>query len=64
MARRSEHDDGSGRRDDWAKSVPDGLERELSLIDIVWWQIRDLIHHGAEMAYLRDLYAALVAPSN
>ena len=42
---------------------PDGLDRELPLIDIVWWQNRELIHHGAEMACLRDLFAALVAPS-
>jgi hypothetical protein len=41
----------------------DGLDRDLPLIDIVWWQNRELIHHGAEMACLRDLYAALVAPS-
>jgi hypothetical protein len=37
---------------------PDGLDRELPLIDIVWWQNRELIHHGAEMAVLRDLYQA------
>lgn len=42
---------------------PDGLDRELPLMDIVWWQNRELIHHGAEMACLRDLYAALIAPS-
>lgn len=37
---------------------PGGLDPTLPLIDIVWWQNRELIHHGAEMAVLRDLYAA------
>lgn len=38
---------------------PGGLDRDLRLIDIVWWQNRELIHHGAEMAVLRDLYGAV-----
>ena len=41
---------------------PGGLDRDLPLIDIVWWQNRELIHHGAEMACLRDLYGALATP--
>jgi len=41
---------------------PDGLDRDLPLIDIVWWQNRELIHHGPEMACLRNLSPALFAP--
>ena len=37
---------------------PGGLDPDLPLIDIVWWQNRELIHHGAEMQCLRDLYGA------
>lgn len=37
--------------------MPWGLDPELPLIDIVWWQNREVIHHGGEMAWLRDLYA-------
>src|ERR1700712_4175258 len=39
-------------------SFPDGLDPHLPLIDIVWWNPRELIHHGADMATVRDLYAA------
>jgi hypothetical protein len=57
--------DGLGEMtDDDAATVgrsqfPHGLDPDLPLIDIVWWQNRELIHHGAEMACLRDLYGAL-----
>jgi hypothetical protein len=39
-------------------AFPDGLDPQLPLIDIVWWNTRELIHHGADMATVRDLYAA------
>jgi hypothetical protein len=39
-------------------SFPDGLDPQLPLIDIAWWNTRELIHHGADMATVRDLYAA------
>ncbi len=29
---------------------------ELPLLDIVWWMNRELIHHTAEVAFVRDLY--------
>jgi hypothetical protein len=37
---------------------PHGLDPGLPLLDILWWQTREVIHHGAEMAFLRDLYAS------
>jgi DinB superfamily len=43
---------------------PGGLDPTLPLIDIVWWQNREVIHHGAEMAFLRDLYGASRARRN
>ncbi|MFI7275515.1 DinB family protein [Streptomyces sp. NPDC049879] len=36
---------------------PGGLDPTLPILDIVWWMNRELIHHGAEMAFVRDLYA-------
>jgi hypothetical protein len=36
---------------------PHGLDPELPLAEIMWWVNRELIHHGAEMMVLRDLYA-------
>jgi hypothetical protein len=38
-------------------SYPWGLDPKLPLADILWWQNREMIHHGAEIAMLRDLYA-------
>ena len=38
-------------------AFPDGLDTGLPLIDICWWNTRELIHHGADMATVRDLYA-------
>lgn len=38
---------------------PAGLDRELPFVDIVWWVNRELIHHGADIAVVRDLYLAL-----
>jgi hypothetical protein len=37
---------------------PIGMDRDLPFVDIVWWMNRELIHHGADMAMVRDLYAA------
>jgi DinB superfamily len=36
---------------------PGGLDLQLPVVDIVWWMNRELIHHTAEMAFVRDLYA-------
>jgi hypothetical protein len=38
-------------------AFPDGLDPQLPLIDIAWWNTRELIHHGADMATVRDMYA-------
>jgi hypothetical protein len=27
-------------------------------VDIVWWVNQEILHHGAEIALLRDLYRA------
>ncbi len=36
---------------------PHGLDPELPFIGILWWVNREFIHHLAEVALLRDLYA-------
>ena len=38
-------------------AFPDGLDPHLPLIDIAWWNTRELIHHVADMSTVRDLYA-------
>jgi hypothetical protein len=38
-------------------TMPWGLDPGLPFGDILWWNNRELIHHGAEMAVLRDLWA-------
>ena len=38
-------------------AMPWGLDPELPFGDILWWNNRELIHHGAEIAMLRDLWA-------
>lgn len=35
---------------------PDGLDPQLPLREILWWQNREMIHHCAEVSLLRDLY--------
>jgi hypothetical protein len=35
---------------------PWGLDAEVAFIGIVWWTNRELIHHLAECALLRDLW--------
>jgi len=37
--------------------LPYGLDPDLPFGDILWWNNRELIHHGAEIAMLRDLWA-------
>ena len=37
-------------------TYPYGSDSENSFIDIVWWVNQELLHHGAEIALLRDLY--------
>ena len=35
---------------------PAGLDPHTAFGDILWWNNRELIHHGAEIALLRDLW--------
>ncbi|MEU5806265.1 DinB family protein [Streptomyces sp. NPDC047718] len=37
-------------------TYPHGSDPEEPLLDIVWWVNQELLHHGAEIAVLRDLY--------
>jgi DinB superfamily len=39
-------------------AYPGGLDPTLPLIEIVWWQNKDLLFHAGEIWYVRDLYAA------
>ncbi|MBG0857054.1 DinB family protein [Streptomyces spinoverrucosus] len=39
-------------------TYPHGSDSEEPFIDIVWWVNQELLHHGAEVALLRDLYRA------
>jgi hypothetical protein len=39
-------------------AMPHGLDPFVPFCSIVWWQTRELIHHTAEAALMRDLYAA------
>ncbi len=43
--------DASGR-----STYPYGSDPEDAFIDTVWWVNQELLHHGAEIALLRDLY--------
>lgn len=38
--------------------MPDGLDPTVPFASIVWWQSREMVHHLAEIALLRDLFAA------
>ncbi|WP_199424505.1 DinB family protein [Actinotalea solisilvae] len=42
-------------------TYPDGDDAEQPFLEIVWWVNQELLHHGAEIALLRDLHRALVA---
>ncbi|MCX5192764.1 DinB family protein [Streptomyces sp. NBC_00249] len=37
-------------------TYPHGSDAEEPFLDIVWWVNQELLHHGAEIALLRDLY--------
>ncbi|MET9887759.1 DinB family protein [Streptomyces sp. NPDC006430] len=39
-------------------TYPHGSDPEEPFIDIVWWVNQELLHHGAEIALIRDLYRA------
>jgi hypothetical protein len=39
-------------------SFPWGLDPDLPFLDICWWVNQEVLHHGAELALLRDLYRA------
>ena len=39
-------------------TYPYGSDAEEVFIDIVWWVNQEILHHGAEIALLRDLYRA------
>jgi hypothetical protein len=41
-----------------------GRDPENAFIDVVWWVNQELLHHGAEIALLRDLYRASGAASS
>jgi len=40
-------------------SYPDGSDAEEPFLEIVWWVNQEVLHHGAEIALLRDLYRAM-----
>ena len=40
-------------------TYPDGSDAEDVFLDIVWWVNQEVVHHGAEIALLRDLYLRL-----
>ncbi|MGW1805508.1 DinB family protein [Streptomyces sp. NPDC002078] len=39
-------------------TCPYGSDAEEPFLDIVWWVNQEVLHHGAEIALLRDLYRA------
>ncbi|GHD55412.1 hypothetical protein GCM10010317_040550 [Streptomyces mirabilis] len=39
-------------------TYPHGSDADEPFIDIVWWVNQELLHHGAEIALIRDLYRA------
>ena len=41
-------------RCDW----PDGSDPDEPFLRVAWWMNQELLHHGAEIALLRDLYRA------
>ncbi|NED94791.1 DinB family protein [Phytoactinopolyspora alkaliphila] len=44
-------------------TYPDGGDPEEPFLEIVWWVNQEVLHHGAEIALLRDLYRASSAAS-
>jgi DinB superfamily len=43
-------------------TYPDGSDPDDPFIEVVWWVNQELLHHGAEIALLRDLYRAWPNP--
>lgn len=39
-------------------TYPDGSDPEDPFLEIVWWVNQEVLHHGAEIALLRDMYRA------
>ncbi|WP_240667663.1 DinB family protein [Streptomyces luteoverticillatus] len=39
-------------------AYPHGSDAEEPFVDVVWWVNQELLHHGAEIALIRDLYRA------
>jgi DinB superfamily len=39
-------------------TYPDGSDPDDPFLEVVWWVNQELLHHGAEIALLRDLYRA------
>jgi len=39
-------------------TYPSGSDPDDPFLDVVWWENQELLHHGAEIALLRDLYRA------
>nr|WP_168518309.1 DinB family protein [Streptomyces sp. S1D4-11]QIZ02211.1 DinB family protein [Streptomyces sp. S1D4-11] len=39
-------------------TYPHGSDADEPFIDIAWWVNQELLHHGAEIALIRDLYRA------
>ncbi|MBV8932099.1 MAG: DinB family protein, partial [Kutzneria sp.] len=39
-------------------SYPYGSDPDDPFIEVVWWVNQELLHHGAEIALIRDLYRA------
>ncbi|MCT4353813.1 DinB family protein [Streptomyces sp. Je 1-79] len=42
-------------------TYPHGSDPEDPFLDVVWWVNQEVLHHGAEIALLRDLYRARTA---
>ena len=40
-------------------SYPYGSDPEETFASMVWWENQEILHHGAEIALLRDLYLRL-----
>jgi hypothetical protein len=40
-------------------TYPYGSDPGEMFVDIVWWVNQEILHHGAEIALLRDLYRAM-----
>ncbi|MFF0013719.1 DinB family protein [Streptomyces sp. NPDC005374] len=40
-------------------TYPHGSDPEEPFLDVVWWVNQEVLHHGAEIALLRDLYREL-----